>query len=206
MLIDGGDGRGRYFAGWSADAKSVIYRLQDFAHRTSAVIKQRLDNSEVQDLFRVSGTRTNLTEADVSPDGKQVAFVFFADSSLPPTLQVVSADGGDTRQVLRAPAGYEIGTLTWSADSRYIFFVLNRAAADSASAAGSGVEKSRIMRVAATGGPAQETGVAMDHIGWLHAHPDGQHVGFTAGGQAMEVWLMENFLPKADAGATSKPR
>lgn len=75
----------------------------------------------------------------------------------------------------------------WSADSRYVFFAL------------SNEERARVMRVAATGGPAQETGVVMDGmIRCLRSHPDGQHVGFTAGSQALEVWIMENFLPRQD--------
>jgi hypothetical protein len=56
------------------------------------------------------------------------------------------------------------------------------------------------MRVAATGGLAQETGVVMGgKIGGLRTHPDGQRLSFTLFRGSGEVWIMENFLPKSES-------
>ena len=33
----------------------------------------------------------------------------------------------------------------------------------------------------------------------LRFHPDGKQIAFTAGSYSAEVWVMENFLPKAEA-------
>jgi Tol biopolymer transport system component len=189
QLVEGGS---RWLAGWSADAESIIYWTQDQSQKSLAIVRQRLDNGESKDLVRLVWTpKTNLYMADVSPDGMQVAFASFPNPGDPSTLQVVSSDGGGVRQLFQAPRDSEetyIGMgLTWSADSRYIFFILQDG------------EKSRLMRVPATGGPPQETGLVMDGmISQLSAHPDGQRFSITAGSQMWEVWIMENFLPKAE--------
>lgn len=109
MLVDGA---GRSFAGWSDDAKSIVYWIQDLSHQTLAIVRQRLDNGESKDVFRMPFKRnTNLYQADVSPDGKQVAFAVIPDSAAPTILQVVSSEGGETRQLFRAPERTTIGSL-----------------------------------------------------------------------------------------------
>jgi len=184
------EGSGRFLAGWSADPASVVYWIQDQSHQTLAIARQRLDNGESEDLVRLEWAPwTNLYVADVSPDGRQVAFASFPSQGAPSTLQVVSSNGGEVRQLFQAPRepdGAYVGLgLAWSTDSRHVFFVLQ------------GGGKARLMRVAATGGAAQETGVVMDGmITQPRALPDGQRIGFTAGDQAVEVWIMENFLPQ----------
>ncbi|MHB1193400.1 MAG: tetratricopeptide repeat protein [Longimicrobiales bacterium] len=199
------EGDGLWFAGWAADPASVVYWIQDQSHQTLAIVRQRLDNGESKDLVRLDWSpKTNLYMAGVSPDGRQVAFASFPTAGVPSTLQVVSSDGGEIRELFQAPRepdGAYVGLgLAWSTDSRHVFFVLQ------------GGGKARLMRVAATGGPAQETGVVMDGmITQLRALPDGRRLSFTAGGQAVEVWIMENFLPKTEApagtgGAERAPR
>jgi Tol biopolymer transport system component len=194
MLVDGPS---RQFAGWSADAGSIIYWIQDLPHQRLAVVAQRIDNGDSKDLFLMSWKRSaNLYQADVSPDGRQVAFVVIADSGAHTTLRVMSTEGGESRQLFEAPRSDDpIGSLAWSADSRYVFFGLRNG------------EKARVMRIAAAGGPAQETGVTMDgSIRYLRAHPDGQRIGFTAGNSANEIWVMENFLPRPQPQRPDKPR
>lgn len=193
MLVDGGS---RYFAGWTADGQSIVYWMQDRTQNALAVVRRRLDNGETRDLFRMPfKPNTNLYQADVSPDGRQVALALIADSTAPTSLHVVSTDGGESRQLFRSPKADEpIGPLAWSADNRYVFFVL-------------GGGKARVMRASAAGGPAQETGVVMEgQIRYLRAHPDGRRIGFTAGTQAREVWVMENFLPRPEAPAKARQR
>jgi Tol biopolymer transport system component len=193
MLVVGGN---RDFAGWTAGATSIIYWIQDMSRQTLAIVRQRLDNGESSDVFRMPFQRnTNLYQADVSPDGQQVAYAIIADSTDRSTLRVMPSAGGEIRQLFRAPVRAAIGSLAWSADNAYVFFVLSDGA------------KRRVMRVPAAGGPAQETGVAMDGaIRYLRSLPDGQHIGFTAGNPAMEVWVMEHFLPSSQSPGRSPPQ
>lgn len=190
------EGSGRSFVGWSADAMSVVYLIQDVSQQVLAIVKQRLDTGVSTDLVRLPFKRgTNLYQADVSPDGQQLVFAVIPDSGARSTLRIASSEGGEYRELFRSSEGESIGALAWSADSRNIFFVL-----------GNG-KKAHVMRIAATGGPAQETGVVMDGtIRYLRAHPDGQHIGFSAGTQAREVWIMENFLPRTAAPKQNRQR
>ncbi|MDP2959448.1 MAG: tetratricopeptide repeat protein [Longimicrobiales bacterium] len=201
MLVED-DGRwpsdGRWFAGWSADATSIIYRIHD-PLQPLAIVSQRLDTGESKTLFSMMWEpNTNLYGADVSPDGRQVAFASVPNPGDPTTLRVVSSEGGEARTLFQAPSEDWIGrSLAWSTDSRYIFFVLHKKTRES----------SRIMRVAATGGPAQETGVVVDGMfNYMRPHPDGRRMSFTAYSEGLEVWIMENFLPKAEAPAGGRQR
>lgn len=195
MLVEGD---GLWFAGWSADATSIMYWVQELS-QPLAIVRRRLDTGESKDLFSMPWTQnTNLYGADASPDGRQVAFALVPNPGEPTTLRVVSSEGGEARTLFQAPSEDWIGiSLAWSTDSRYIFFVLHKKTRES----------SRIMRVAAAGGPAQETGVVMDGmVNYLRTHPDGQRMSFTAYSQAAEVWIMENFLPKAESPAGGRQR
>jgi Tol biopolymer transport system component len=190
-------GASRYMAGWSADARSIVYRIQDRPGQTIALVRQPLDGGASTDLFRVSGRRfTSLSHADVSPDGRQVVFTFERDSGQATTLQVVSTDGGETRQIYQSPPDFDITDVVWSGDGRYILFVESRRGRNERGIVVPDRKKTRLMRLPAAGGAAEETGVVMDNIQYLRPHPDGQRIGFTAGLQTNEVWAMENFLPK----------
>jgi Tol biopolymer transport system component len=193
MLVEGG---GRWFAGWSEDATSIIYWIQNMPHAL-AIVSQRLDTGESKDLFSMEWKpQTNLYAADVSPDGRQVAFVSFPDPGARTTLRVVSSAGGEARTLFQAPEEYYIGVaLAWSTDGRYLFFELSNEI------------EHRLVRVAATGGPAQETDMVIGgSIAELRAHPDGQRFSFTLFRGHGEVWIMENFLPKTESPAGGRQR
>ncbi|MDP2957263.1 MAG: tetratricopeptide repeat protein [Longimicrobiales bacterium] len=193
MLVEGG---GRWFAGWSADATSIIYWIQNMP-QPLAIVSQRLDTGESKTLFSMEWKpQTNLYAADVSPDGRQVAFVSFPDPGARTTLHVVSSEGGETRTLFQAPEEYHIGVaLAWSTDGRYVFFELSNG------------NDHRLMRVAATGGPAQETDMVIGgRIAHLRMHPDGQRLSFTLFRDSGEVWIMEDFLPKPESPAGGRQR
>ena len=200
-------GASRYMAGWSADGRSIVYRIQDVPGRTFALVRQSIDGSDSTDLLRVSGKRhASLSHADVSPDGRQVVFTLVVDSGQAKTLQIVPTTGGEARQIYQPPADYELGDVTWSGDGRYIVFVESRVGRNERGIAVSDRRKMRLMRLAVGGGAAEETGVVMDNIQYMRRHPDGQRVAFTAGLQTNEVWAMENFLPKPGTPTPSRKR
>jgi hypothetical protein len=116
-------------------------------------------------------------------------------------LSIVPTGGGASRELFRSPVGQDISELTWSADGRHIFFVQGPALPSRSDST-----LNRVMRISAAGGPPEETGIAMENLGGVRAHPDGRHISFEGGhGSPGEVWVMENFLPKAD-GVTKHNR
>jgi hypothetical protein len=47
------------------------------------------------------------------------------------------------------------------------------------------------------GGQARKLDLAVDSLADLRMHPDGRHIAFVAGRHKGELWVMENFLPRA---------
>jgi Tol biopolymer transport system component len=136
----------------------------------------------------------------VSPDGTLVAYLLATQAAgRAGSVVVAPAAGGESREVLRfsnesrtdaslVPRHVEEGLgLAWSPDQRYLFFVRPRISA--------------IWRVPVADGEAQNIGVSMNGIGALRIHPDGRRIAFDSVVDApSEVWVLENFLPKARKG------
>src|SRR5262245_19987396 len=123
MLVEG---TGNQFIGWSGDGKSFVYGAQDIPNRIWRLVKQDAITGQAMDLFRITGDttkRTNTTAialGQASPRGEQVAFVVRTDTAA--SVLRVAATAGQSRELYRSPAGYQIQTLTWSADGQHIFF------------------------------------------------------------------------------------
>jgi Tol biopolymer transport system component len=121
-----------------------------------------------------------------SPDGRRLAYPARSSSgSL--RLYVTNSDGSDARDLLVAhpQTGYITG-LTWTADSKWIYFVLS----DSAVVLG---HNSQLWRVAADGAAPEYTGLAASTMRALSLHPDGTRLIF-AGGELLrsEYWALDN--------------
>jgi Tol biopolymer transport system component len=194
------------FAGWAHDGNSSIYRVQDLANRAMAIVKRDVASGDATDVFRLTIGAGNqvakygMDQAQASPDGRLVAFALRTDTSRS-TLNVVSTDGGQLRELYRSSPGQYVNTVAWSADGRHVFFTQRAepsAHADSVPL--------HILRIPAAGGAPEETGIAMEGITQIRVHPDGKHIGFNGGiVTPAEVWVMEKFLPKAE-GANKRSR
>ena len=142
----------------------------------------------------------------VSPDGRRV--VIAVNESGSQILLVIPAAGGETRELVRVDGEKEIpfwGSPTWTRDGRYVAFL-------------KGIKREaqvpyrnrqwQLWRVAAEGGEPQPMGlnVAGQLTGGLRLHPDGRRVAIDDVKVNLEVWVMENFLPKAETKAKVKQR
>jgi Tol biopolymer transport system component len=175
----------------SADGKTVFY-----LETPQQPVRFDLDSRRETKLTPVS----NGVSLAVSPDGTQIAYILAENSGRGPagSLAVAPAAGGESREVLRfsdeprpnaglVASRFQEGLgLAWSPDQRYLFFVRPRISA--------------IWRVPVAGGEAENIGVSMNGIRALRVHPDGRRIAFDSVVDApSEVWVLENFLPKARA-------
>jgi dipeptidyl aminopeptidase/acylaminoacyl peptidase len=112
-------------------------------------------------------------------------------------IEVLPAAGGPRREVYRVP-GFKGAEIAWTPDGRYLIFgpydkLTNTKA---------------FMRVSVEGGEAQPIGISASQDGQVQfprsfaavrVHPNGRQLVYQAWGEGrgLEVWALENFLPKA---------
>jgi Tol biopolymer transport system component len=132
----------------------------------------------------------------VSPDGQRL-LIAVADGKSQ-VLLVMPAIGGEARELVRVDGEKEVpywGSPAWTPDGHYVTFL------KSVKGEAQIPLKDRqwqLWRIAAEGGEPQLTGLNFvgQLTGELRWHPDGRHVAIDDIKVNMELWVMENFLPK----------
>jgi len=128
----------------------------------------------------------------LSPDGRQLAFALFDWPARSVVLQVVPVGSGEPHELLRMKDPEKIpwsNALAWSPDGKELLFV--KCNSDCVN------EKRELWGIPARGGEPRRLELAMEGLAGLRFHPDGKQIAFTAGSHSAELWVMENFLPKA---------
>jgi Tol biopolymer transport system component len=134
--------------------------------------------------------KTGLYSGIPSPNGQQLLIALNEGGSQ--VLLVMQAEGGEARELIRIDGEKEIpfwGSAAWMPDSRYVAFMKGVKGMD---------RQWQLWRVAVEGGEPQYLGlnVAGQLTGQLRMHPDGQRVAMDDIKVNLEMWVMENFLPK----------
>ena len=152
-----------------------------------------------------SGQETDIIErqsffrATVSPDGRWLLVA--AGESHYQVLLVMPANGGEGRELVRVDSEKEVpfgGSPWWSPDGRYVYFMKG--------VKGRTPDEWQLWRIAAEGGEPQRMGLTVGRqMGGLRPHPDGRRLATTDFKVNLEVWVMENFLPKP-AAPGAKPK
>jgi Tol biopolymer transport system component len=142
-----------------------------------------------------SGRRTDVSHAGnaksvaASPDGRSIAFVawesarwhiYAADTDGRNVHAIVTTERPDER-----PSGLA-GGLSWSPDSRFVFFLQQ--------------DQGSLWRVAAIGGAAALVGeLTKDPVRTIDVTRDGRRVIFSTDrkGDSVEVWALDNVLPSS---------
>jgi Tol biopolymer transport system component len=176
----------------SSDGKTIFY-----LETPPQPVRFEIDTRRVTRLTPV-GARVALA---VSPDDSQIAYLgtgtewAWEDSRLA-GLVVAPATGGEPRAIANffgnstARQSNDGLGLAWSPDQRHLFFV--RPEGDT------GDGSKSVWRVPLAGGEAENIGISMNRIRGLRMHPDGRRIAFDSVVDPLsEVWVLENFLPKA---------
>ena len=114
------------------------------------------------------------------------------------------AAGGEARELVRVDGEKEIpfwGSPSWTPDGRYVAFLKGVKGKQIPSGMAAVACRSRGRRTAAAGA---EHCRSVD--GRLRLHPDGRRVAIDDIKVNLEVWVMENFLPKSAAAPVAKAK
>lgn len=169
---------------WALDGKRIYYRLR--VPDSYAVMERDLASGTERELIRTPSGGGN-SPFSLSPDGRSIAVISTSSS-----LLVVPSKGGEARTLFRtSPPEWLMpaGALAWTADSRAVLVV----------------KVNKLWEVPIDGRQPRELDI--DVSDWLTGEgfrlsPDGRHIAFVgnAGGTGSEIWALENFLPRVNAG------
>ena len=173
-------------AALSPDGKTLFYLME--AKATSLLMRD-LGTGHEKVLYRADGYTSNLA---LSPDGRQLAFTTHDKVTRSVLLMVMSAAGGEPRELLRLQD--RVTSLAWTPDRLEILFGRR---------GGTSLQEQTVelWRISAEGGEPQKLGLAMEGLRELRIHPDGKRIAFSAGESKAEIWVLENFLPKPETKA-----
>jgi Tol biopolymer transport system component len=113
----------------------------------------------------------------VSPDGRALALFFRDRKTDLVRLATVGIDGRDYRELTEPVAARNIRTkLAWSRDGRWIYFTT---AAPAEGLTNADTDVHTIMRIAATGGRPESTGITVDGLERFDISPDGTRLAYS---------------------------
>lgn len=164
----------------SPDGKAVFYSEPD------RLVRHDLETKRETELRKVEEGTDSFYSVALSPDGKQLAYVYW-DGKSPNNVQVMPSEGGPSRQVSAAGADVQrYNALAWT--RQYLLYV---------SKAGENGQ-TQLWRVPAAGGAAEQTGITMPSLNSVQADPGGRKIYFSADDSGpQEIWTLDNFLPKS---------
>ena len=175
-------------AAWSADGSTVFYSRLAIYGGVSRVMARELDSGDERELYRGS-----VYALAVSPDGMELALIEYGRSMGRPRLLVLPLEGGEARELIAEPGGYDVIDwhygLAWVPDGTGLLY--GKTVRQGSSAV------DEVWHVSATDGSRRKTELTIEGGPTdLRLHPDGRRIAFMAGSpEAWEVWVMENFLP-----------
>jgi Tol biopolymer transport system component len=161
------------------------------------IVVMDFDTGAEREIHRFTYDTSRL-RLKVSPDGRWFSYLN-NDNGGRSSLMIMPAEGGSPREIWsfgETGPGTPTGQHWWTPDGQHILF---RSLDDDP-------YQRELWRVPVQGGQAERIGVFELHTGPmdLTVHPSGRQIAFASRGDfstASEVWVMENFLPKEEAGA-----
>lgn len=160
------------------DGKTLVFQSEG-----PNIMKRNLETGEESVVVKGGTMFYNL-----SPDGKEV--VYQVDG----TIKTQSLNGGEPRELFRGPShpAWYYG-LSWTKDGRYII----------ARARFTDTNLSEFLMIPAQGGTPLKLDLSVPKMDSFALHPDNRRFAYSVNeGSKSELWVMENFLPKARTQTT----
>jgi Tol biopolymer transport system component len=180
------EGSGFHSPRCSPDGKYIYYEEDtSWEDKVFRIMKADTVTGQKREIYQ---SRKQIIRLDISPDGKLLAFLEIADSS----LKIMPSDGGQPKIVFKFEEGWST-SVAWSPDGKYLFF--------SKVQKGDGKgERIELWRIPSGGGIPIKFPLVAKGMENLRIHPDGQKIAFNTFGVKDETWVMENFLPDEKKG------
>ena len=152
-----------------------------------------IETGEDKELYSTATRFAFASRLALSPDGRQLAFVFNEDDGNgSKSLKVMPAAGGEARDVLRGlHMPHCEAPIAWTPDGASLIFIKQIGPTSDS--------KTELWSVSIEGGEARKLGLAVAGMIHICLHPDGRHIAFTSVQHRDEVWVLENFIPSAKA-------
>ncbi len=177
---------------WARDGKSIFYSQVNRESGLSQIFLRKLDSGDEREVYQtIWNEEINFA---VSPDGRWLALLNREKDRM---IKILSADGGEARDICRfQQPGRRWLSLIWSSDGNYVLYERDRFRQLDES--GNIDPMWDLWRVPVEGGEPQRL-LSMNGMGAMSIHPAGSAIALSSGGptaKPMELWVMENFLPK----------
>ncbi len=165
-------------AEWSADGKSIFYTNK------GQLLKRDLESGQEKQLYKI----TNLTRIlDLSPDGQRLLFGDYDPDEETLSILIMSIQKQKVRELIKLQRVRRRGAdARWTPDGKYVLFM--KYDVDE--------KESSFLRISSEGGEPQKLWQSKKSDTDLSIHPDGKQIAFTTFKEEIEIWVMENFLPK----------
>ncbi len=183
---------------WSVDGRTLFYTKGKERGENAGIYRHdlRTDVSEV-----LPGSPDDAKDIDVSHDGETLVLLNRSRKERR-SLRIMPSGGGEPEELYSFETeGEFVITPAWSPDGQSIFFPAPLLTTDGEELIG-GAPADRLWRFSIKDRKAQMLDIKMSRIRHLSVHPDGRHITFSSFGRELqhnEIWVMENFLLKANA-------
>jgi Tol biopolymer transport system component len=179
---------------WSLDGRTLYLARVDVKSRVAMLFARDMQSGQEREILRRQYPReypVAIGGVAPSPDGRLLAVTVFDGSTQSGSLLVIPAGDGEARELLHTSnSGPEqLGVfVAWTPDGKYVIF-----------RKGGPPATRETFRIPAEGGAATKYGAEWTP-GPFSINPDGRQVAFPMGEHKIEIWALENFLPKPVAG------
>ncbi len=180
------------FHKWSADGKAIFFVERHWKKGISRIFRYDMKTKEKKEIFN---QRPHLMWLVPSPDGKLLAYKTYKkhEGEDIGVLMVLPVEGGKPREVAQITgAGEGSWVIAWTPDSREIIYGKDLRAPDSRQLS----KSCELWKVSIDEGKPRRLWGKLGSLKFLSVHPDGQRVAFSSDTWQVEIWVMENFLPK----------
>lgn len=172
----------------SPDGKSVFYAHFQWKAKLCNIIQRDLATGQEKEICRKESL-PDITRMTISQDSRYLSFstadALTVDKGF--VIRIVDLADGKTRDILQGKLEF-FTPHVWTPDGKSILYIKRTGDANKWTG--------ELWQVLAAGGEPKRIGLNMESMGHLDLHPDGKRIVFTAGNVHLEVWAMENYLPK----------